>query len=459
MAALELSGGGPNRSSPNNTWGQRLPFRTEEGLLRLPEMENLCQDGGREAGLASPSFTKMAASSFRHALPPILFKMSEQRRPLLASERCLRSEWLRPSARAGTRRSCGSLRPRHELAAPPSAAAAASQTRGKGWGTVGARGRVGSALQLLSRWESAAAAADWAAQTLRRWETCRHATPLGPRVRKRRPPLLPSPPYASPEGVSGGPAPRAADTLRHRFRATLVARAKYPASSGVGRESRSWAGAGRRQREGKLEKLGFPPKPAPERPGQFSPPLLLAGGWGGEGGLGEVLRARGAAAGRYVPGHAGGRGRVGAVGAPVAGPRRAWGRGLQPPLQLPSVANRLHRSPPPRGPSGGERPGVEWERVCVRVCARRGAASARPPIGPARSPRSGGPFLESVTGAPVTARPSGTDSSGWKETPHPELPKRRGAGTEDARLRAPARWDRRGAGGWLVSREMGDFLK
>lgn len=47
---------------------------------------------------------------------PILFKMSEQRRPLLASESCLRSEWLLRSGRAGTRWSCGSLRPRHELA-------------------------------------------------------------------------------------------------------------------------------------------------------------------------------------------------------------------------------------------------------------------------------------------------------------------------------------------------------
>lgn len=86
-------------------------------------------------------------------------------------------------------------------------------------------GEGGFALQLLSQWESAAAAAaaDAAAQTMRWWGTCGQGTPPGPRVRMRRPPLLPSPPQASPEGVSGGPAPRAADTLRHRFRATLVA--------------------------------------------------------------------------------------------------------------------------------------------------------------------------------------------------------------------------------------------
>lgn len=47
---------------------------------------------------------------------PILFKKSEQRWPRIASERCLRSEWLLPSAGAGIRWSCGSLRPRQELA-------------------------------------------------------------------------------------------------------------------------------------------------------------------------------------------------------------------------------------------------------------------------------------------------------------------------------------------------------
>ena len=175
----------------------------------------------------------------------------------------------------------------------------------------------------------------------------------------------------------------------------------------------------------------------------------------------------------------GGRGRAGAVAAGVAGPaRRAWGRGPRPLLQLPSVANRLHRSPrrraAPRAGSGRGWSGSARARVCVRVCvcvcapwrrlrpppsvplARRGRAAlsrvraASPPPPP--------PFceLESVTGARVTARPSGTDSSGWKETLQPE---RRSAGTEDARPRAPAREDVRGAGVWLVSREMGDFLK
>lgn len=119
--------------------------------------------------------------------------------------------------------------------------------------------------------------------------------------------------------------------------------------------------------------------------------------------------------------------------------------------------------------------------ACVRECARRGAASARPASPP--SPRSvplacrgraalsrvrapspppplPPPFceLESVTGVRVAARPSGTDSSGWKETQQPERPKRRSVGTEDARPE-PGPQRGHGAGVWLVSREMGDFFK
>lgn len=98
-----------------------------------------------------------------------------------------------------------------------------------------------------------------------------------------------------------------------------------------------------------------------------------------------------------------GRGRAGAVGARVAGPaRRAWGQGLRPPVQLPSVANRLHRSLlPPHGPSGGERTGVEWERVCARVCAPwRRLRAPRPPVLPPAQSRSlaaaGRPFRVSA---------------------------------------------------------------
>lgn len=96
-----------------------------------------------------------------------------------------------------------------------------------------------------------------------------------------------------------------------------------------------------------------------------------------------------------LPGPRPGRGCAGAVGARVAGPvRRAWGQGLRSPVQLRSVANRLHRSPPPpprRGPSGGERPGVEWERVCARVCAQW--RRLRPPPSRSRSLAAAGrPF-------------------------------------------------------------------
>lgn len=188
------------------------------------------------------------------------------------------------------------------------------------------------------------------------------------------------------------------------------------------------------------------------------------------GGRGEASSTQEAASAGAAPG---GRGRAGAVAAGVAGPaRRAWGRGPRPPLQLPSVANRLHRSPRRRAaPRAGS--GRGWGgSACVCECVR---AAAPPPPAPrsvplvcsgraalslvrAASPPPPPPFceLESVTGTPVTARPSGTDSSGWKETPQPE---RRGAGTEDGRPRAPAREDGRGARSWLVSREMGDFLK
>lgn len=232
------------------------------------------------------------------------------------------------------------------------------------------------------------------------------------------------------------------------------------ASSRVGRESRSWAGAGRRQQEGKLEKLRFPPKPALESPGRPPPRLLFPGEWGVGEEQPRALRAAGciaeAAPGLRACGRRRGQGGgdpaegvgAGAAVAPAVAERR------QQVAPFPAAAAR----PLGRGAAGG---GV-GARVCASVCApwrrlgppparsrslaRRGRAALSRVRAP--SPPPPPPFceLESVTGARVTARPSGTDSSGWKETPQPERPKRRGAGTEDARPRALARRDGRGAG-------------
>lgn len=96
----------------------------------------------------------------------------------------------------------------------------------EGGGRNGARGRVGSALQLLSECESAAAAADG---HLRR---CGGGGPAGTRLSPGPeyvcvdPFLCSALPEASPEGVSGRPALSASETLQHRFRATLEPRAK-----------------------------------------------------------------------------------------------------------------------------------------------------------------------------------------------------------------------------------------
>lgn len=88
-------------------------------------------------------------------------------------------------------------------------------------------GEGGFCWQLLSGGDRAAAAgADPAAQTMRGWGTCRHATAPGPRVRTRQPPPGSCSPPPSPEGVSGWPAPSAAETPRHRFRATPWPRAQ-----------------------------------------------------------------------------------------------------------------------------------------------------------------------------------------------------------------------------------------
>lgn len=243
------------------------------------------------------------------------------------------------------------------------------------------------------------------------------------------------------------------------------------ANPGVGPESQSWAGAGRSGEE-KLEKLGS--LRSPSQKDQVGRRRLFFPGAGGGGrgtGIGPA-RPEGCLGG----GRAWGRRRAGAVAAGAAGrARRAWGRGPRPPLQLPSVANRLHRSPPPpRGPSGGERPGVEWERVCVRVCTRRGAASARPQLGPACSPRPGGPFAcprclpsssssSSILRARVcdgspSHRPPVGDGFSWVEGA--AAAGAAGAAGRRQRGRAPGSPGRRsGAGGRLVSGEMGDFLR
>lgn len=116
---------------------------------------------------------------------------------------------------------------------------------------------------------------------------------------------------------------------------------------------------------------------------------------------------------------------------------------------------------------------MEWERVCASVCApwRR----LRPP--PARSrllAAAGRPFRVSVlppllllhfASSSLCLEPEsqpvpllGTDSSGWKEKPSGR------SGAAPGRVtRAPepgaAERERSGAGVWLVSGEMGDFLK
>lgn len=61
-----------------------------------------------------------------------------------------------------------------------------------------------------------------------------------------------------------------------------------------------------------------------------------------------------------------------------------------------------------------------------------------------------------MTGARVTARPSGTGSRGWKEPPRLERLERRGAGSEDARPGAPAGGAGRGAG--LSAGKWGTFF-
>lgn len=131
------------------------------------------------------------------------------------------------------------------------------------------------------------------------------------------------------------------------------------------------------------------------------------------------------------------------------GPR--VGRGGARAAAARAVAERRQQVAP--FPAGVARPlgrGANGGGVGARVCesvravappppapssvplARRGRAALSRVRAPSHSPPP--PFceLESVTGARVAARPSGTNSSGWKETPQLERPKRRSAGTEDA---------------------------
>ncbi|KAG3266058.1 hypothetical protein H1C71_002516, partial [Ictidomys tridecemlineatus] len=73
-----------------------------------------------------------------------------------------------------------------------------------------------------------------------------------------------------------------------------------------------------------------------------------------------------------------------------------------------------------------------WRRLRPPPARSRSLAAAGRPFACPRSlPLLHFASFESVTGARVTARPSGTHSSGWKETPQLE---RRGAGE---RTRAP----------------------
>lgn len=191
-----------------------------------------------------------------------------------------------------------------------------------------------------------------------------------PRGRRRGPP-----PW-----LCGGPRPGApgqpAVTRKGRWRWLPP---RDTASSRGGRESRSWAGAGRRQQEEKLGKLRVPPEAAQRA--QVGPRRRLSspGAGGGRGAAPCALRA---AAG-CPAGPCRGRGRAGAVGAERRGPRGRRGGGG---CAAPAVAERRQQVAPftaaaarplGRGAAGG---GV-GARVCASVCApwRR----LRPP--PARS--------------------------------------------------------------------------
>jgi hypothetical protein len=146
------------------------------------------------------------------------------------------------------------------------------------------------------------------------------------------------------------------------------------------------------------------------------------------------------------------RGRAG--GARALGEKRARAEGAlavadsrQQVAPFPAAAAR----PLGRGAAGG------WSgSACVRVCARRGAASARPSLGPARLPRPGGPFAcprsppfpsaSSILRArsqclepesPPARR--GRILSGWNKTPQPggAAPGRENARGETGAARGP----------------------
>lgn len=115
--------------------------------------------------------------------------------------------------------------------------------------------------------------------------------------------------------------------------------------------------------------------------------------------MGEQGEAPGAAAGCYGGGHAPAAGVQAPSGPGWRGPRGGrGGRGCGLPCScrasptgctVPCCRRTAPRAGSGRGWSGS---------ACVRECARRGAASARPaspllpPLSPARSPRPGGPF-------------------------------------------------------------------
>lgn len=109
-------------------------------------------------------------------------------------------------------------------------------------------------------------------------------------------------------------------------------------------------------------------------------------------------------------------------------------------------------APPPRAPPPLCSPrSVPLARRGRAALSRVRAPSPPPPLPP--------PFceLECVTGVRVAARPSRTDSSGWKETQQLERPKRRSAGTEDAH-RSPARREGAGRGSGLSAGRWETFL-
>lgn len=191
---------------------------------------------------------------------------------------------------------------------------------------------------------------------------------------------------------------------------------------------RRGAGRGRAgaQGEEKLKKLAFPPRPGrhPAAALFFSFPRVAMAkprSPGAEAMPGAVGWQAPSGPGRRGPPHAGRGGEGG--GRPCSCRQSPTG------CTVPRGRGAAPRAGSGRGWSGS---------ACMRVCARRGAASARPSLGPARLPRPGGPFacprspplpfhlrLLHFASSSQCLEPEspparrGRILSGWNETPQP----------------------------------------